>query len=121
MNIALTPLTVIPSQAARPTLPASPAPASASVITQAVTSAQKTSNTETVNSSVAALQQITQSLQDTYAVSDKKFTIFKDANGQYITRYISLRDGSVTYVPTDPAVVRSPAAEIADAHVAITA
>ncbi len=34
-----------------------------------------------------------------FAVSDKNFTIFKDASGQYITRYTSLRDGRVTYIP----------------------
>lgn len=37
--------------------------------------------------------------RDFYPVSDKSFTIFKDASGQYITRYTSLRDGRVTYVP----------------------
>lgn len=37
--------------------------------------------------------------KDVYAVSDTTFTIFKDASGQYITRYTSLRDGKVTYYP----------------------
>jgi hypothetical protein len=37
--------------------------------------------------------------QDNYVVADKSFTIFKDAGGQYVTRYTSLRDGKVTYVP----------------------
>jgi len=37
--------------------------------------------------------------RDFYPVSDKTFTIFKDASGVYITRYMSLRDGRVTYVP----------------------
>lgn len=36
---------------------------------------------------------------NTYAVSDKSFTIFKNTDGQYVTRYTSLRDGKVTYVP----------------------
>lgn len=36
---------------------------------------------------------------DPYPISDKSFTIFKDASGQYVTRYTSLRDGRVTYVP----------------------
>jgi hypothetical protein len=36
---------------------------------------------------------------DPYPVSDKSFTIFKDTSGQYITRFTSLRDGRVTYVP----------------------
>jgi hypothetical protein len=37
--------------------------------------------------------------KDVYAVSDTTFTIFKDTSGQYITRYTSLRDGKVTYIP----------------------
>lgn len=37
--------------------------------------------------------------KDVYAVSDTEFTIFKDSSGQYITRYTSLRDGRVTYIP----------------------
>lgn len=37
--------------------------------------------------------------KDVYVVSDKSFSIFKDASGQYITRYTSLRDGRVTYIP----------------------
>lgn len=36
---------------------------------------------------------------DPYPVSDKSFTIYKDTSGQYITRYTSLRDGRVTYIP----------------------
>ncbi len=40
-----------------------------------------------------------QSFQNSYAVSDLKFTIFKDNSGQYITRFTSLKDGSVKYVP----------------------
>ncbi|MEI7668846.1 MAG: hypothetical protein WCJ33_02040 [Pseudomonadota bacterium] len=46
------------------------------------------------------------SFKNTYAVSDTEFTIFKDSSGQYITRYTSLRDGSVTYVP-EPVLIRS--------------
>lgn len=37
--------------------------------------------------------------KDVYAVSDMRFTIYKDSTGQYITRYTSLRDGKVTYIP----------------------
>ncbi len=43
--------------------------------------------------------------KDTYAVSDKSFSIFKDATGQYVTRLTSLRDGSITYVP-EPNLLR---------------
>lgn len=40
-----------------------------------------------------------------YAVSDKTFSLFKDASGQVITRYVSLLDGSITYTP-EPTYVR---------------
>ena len=47
-----------------------------------------------------ALQKAAESyFKNVYAVSDQEFTIYKDASGQYITRYTSLRDGKVTYVP----------------------
>ena len=36
---------------------------------------------------------------DYFVVSDVKFTIFKDIQGQYITRFTSLKDGSVSYYP----------------------
>jgi hypothetical protein len=42
---------------------------------------------------------------DLYVVSDQKFSIYKDVSGQYITRYTSLRDGSVTYIP-EPELLR---------------
>ncbi|MEI6730490.1 MAG: hypothetical protein WCL30_04455 [Pseudomonadota bacterium] len=47
----------------------------------------------------AAIREASLSFKNTYAVSDTTFTIFKDSTGQFITRYISLRDGKVTYVP----------------------
>jgi hypothetical protein len=53
----------------------------------------------------AAVRQAILSFKNTYAVSDKEFAIFKDASGQLITRYVSLRDGTVTYVPA-PTFVR---------------
>lgn len=37
--------------------------------------------------------------KDSYVVGDTTFSIYKDNSGQYITRYISLRDGRVTYIP----------------------
>lgn len=43
--------------------------------------------------------------KNVYAVSDTKFTIFKDSSGQFITRFTSLKDGSVTYIP-EPDITR---------------
>ncbi len=68
----------------------------------------------------AALEQIASSFRNDYAVSDKQFSIFKDATGKYITRYVSLRDGSITYVPSAPKVVR-PASILSADHIAISA
>ncbi len=45
------------------------------------------------------VQRLSQQVSDIYVVSDRTFTIFKDASGQYVTRFTSLRDGKVTYVP----------------------
>lgn len=36
---------------------------------------------------------------DIYVVGDMKFSIYKDGTGQYVTRFTSLRDGAVTYIP----------------------
>ncbi|MBN66297.1 MAG: hypothetical protein CMM94_01865 [Rickettsiales bacterium] len=46
-----------------------------------------------------------QLFKDVFAVSDTKFTIFKDSTGQFVTRFTSLRDGRVTYIP-EPDIVR---------------
>lgn len=55
---------------------------------------------------MAAIRQAVAGLfKESFAVSDQSFTIFKDASGQFITRFTSLRDGSVTYVP-EPQVVK---------------
>lgn len=38
-------------------------------------------------------------MKETFAVRDNKFAIYKDATGQFVTRFTNLRDGSVTYIP----------------------
>lgn len=43
--------------------------------------------------------------RNVYAVSDTTFTIFKDSTGQFVTRFTSLKDGSVTYIP-EPDITR---------------
>ena len=53
----------------------------------------------------ASLRQAALSFKNVYAVSDQNFSIFKDATGKYITRYVSLRDGKVTYLP-EPTLVK---------------
>ncbi len=37
--------------------------------------------------------------KDIYAVRDNKFAIYKDATGQFVTRFTNLRDGTVSYIP----------------------
>ena len=56
--------------------------------------------------------------KDVYAVSDMRFTIYKDSSGQYITRYTSLRDGKVTYIP-EPALLQSQRARGQDALISL--
>lgn len=36
---------------------------------------------------------------NTFVISDQRFTIYKDLSGQFVTRFTSLRDGKVTYIP----------------------
>lgn len=50
----------------------------------------------------ASIRQAAISFKNTYAVSDHDFTIYKGPDGKYITRYVSHRDGTVTYVPEPP-------------------
>ncbi len=40
-----------------------------------------------------------EAIANVFIVGDRRFTIFKDVTGQYITRFTSLRDGRVTYIP----------------------
>ena len=48
----------------------------------------------------AEVQRAAQSVQTNYyVVSDVRFTIFKDIAGDYVTRFTSLKDGSVKYYP----------------------
>jgi len=46
-----------------------------------------------------AVHRAAQAVSDIFVVSDRTFTIFKDTSGQYVTRFTSLRDGKVTYIP----------------------
>lgn len=42
---------------------------------------------------------------DIYVVGDMKFSIYKDLSGQFVTRFTSLRDGAVTYIPEQDMMV----------------
>lgn len=61
-----------------------------------------------VDAEAVRVQEITRAASqyqaDPYVVSDRTFTIYKDATGQYVVRYRSLRDGTITYVP-EPAIL----------------
>lgn len=46
------------------------------------------------------VQKAAETVKRTYfAVSDVRFTIFKDVAGDYVTRFTSLKDGTVKYFP----------------------
>lgn len=46
-----------------------------------------------------AVLRAAQQIANVYVIGDRTFSIFKDSTGQYITRFTSLRDGKVTYIP----------------------
>lgn len=47
---------------------------------------------------VAVIRQAAQ-YANLFVISDQRFTIYKDLSGQFVTRFTSLRDGKVTYIP----------------------
>lgn len=64
------------------------------VAEQVAYDASKTDKTRYEN-----MEKASQLFKDVYVVSDTRFSIYKDFTGQYVTRFTSLRDGSVTYIP----------------------
>ena len=86
-----------PSQAAGPV---PQAPADTGNVPQTNTTNQTAYNPQAADQQrLQAVQRAAQNIANVFVVSDKIFTIFKDSTGQYITRFTSLRDGRVTYVP----------------------
>lgn len=86
-------------------------PAPQNIQAQAVAVSQNTTSTtaqavETIQAQYEqAARQAALSFKNSYPLGDQSFSIFKDATGQYITRYVSLIDGSITYVP-QPTLVK---------------
>ena len=89
-------------------LPSLPAPSAAPAIALPDPSAglPKPANTQVdfnaqaaEQSRAAAVQKAAQQVANVYVIGDQTFSLFKDATGQYITRFTSLRDGKVTYIP----------------------
>ncbi len=62
--------------------------------TQQVSDTQKTPEQR-----LDTIVQAASAFKDVYAVSDTTFTIFKDSSGQFVTRFKSLKDGAITYIP----------------------
>ncbi len=110
MDITINPVSTAVKPYAQPALKnASPA---ASSVTQAVQADQAAAATPDADNSSASSEDSHEaavraalSFKNTYALGDQQFSIFKDATGKYITRYVSLRDGKVTYLPA-PTFVR---------------
>ncbi len=117
MSTSITPAAIVPFtppvktvQTATPaTTSDSPAVAPVSAATQTpapITAASSGNGSATTDSQrEAAVRQAALSFKNFYAVSDQEFSIFKDVTGKYITRYVSLRDGSITYLP-EPTLVK---------------
>lgn len=77
------------------TVPALPKPTSSPILPQPNTEA----TFDPAQMEKRRYEAVKQAAQDTYILGDQRFTIFKDSTGQYITRFTSLRDGRVTYIP----------------------
>jgi len=93
-----------PSAAPAPSAPANAQPDTDQVVVSPPTpqQAQASYNAQAADQArFQAAQQMAQhvAIANPYVVGDQAFTIFKDSTGQYITRYTSLRDGKVTYIP----------------------
>lgn len=103
MTINLTTGAALP-QALPGNSPALPSPAKAEALAPlpaaSFPGASQPTGAELEQKRYDAVQTASQNLfKNSYAVSDTTFTIYKDGSGQYITRYINLRDGRVTYIP----------------------
>lgn len=59
-----------------------------------------------------AVRRASEAIANVYIVGDKRFTIFKDVTGQYITRFTDLRSGNVTYIPEPQLLKHTSAAPI---------
>lgn len=58
----------------------------------------------------AAVQQAAKDIANVYVLGDRRFTIFKDMTGQYITRFTNFRTGEVKYVPEPELLKRTQSA-----------
>lgn len=48
---------------------------------------------------LARVEKAAVDIANIYVVSNQVFTIFKDATGQYVTRFRNLQTGKITYIP----------------------
>lgn len=55
------------------------------------------------------VKRASQEAPNVYPLGDRTFTIFKDSSGQYVTRYVSMRTGQVSYVPEPETLKQSSA------------
>ena len=58
-----------------------------------------------------AVRAASEAMRNSYAVSDTVFSIYKDAAGEYVTRFRSLRDGTVKYFPEPALVNKAPSTQ----------
>lgn len=74
-----------------------------------------------LNKYAEAIKVLAELMQDFYPLGDKKVAFFKDNTGHYIIRYVSLRDGSITYVPSEILFRQAHSTENSGLHVEISA
>ena len=85
-----------------PSVQSAPAPSAAPTPTVPLVGAreQVTFDAQAAEQSRAqAVARAAEQVANFFVIGDQTFSLFKDSTGQYITRFTSLRDGKVTYIP----------------------
>lgn len=98
-------LPALPSRAAVPAVPGTVAPRVDEEPATEFQEATIPSDQELEQLRMQQAEKAARVIADYFIVSDVRFTIFKDASGQYVTRFTSLQDGTVHYIP-EPNMVK---------------
>jgi hypothetical protein len=87
-----------PGHSAAAELPVLPKPSTAAQVAPTPSTQQQFDATAD-EKQYQVIRRASEDLANFFVVGDSSVAIFKDATGQYVTRYTSLRDGKVTYIP----------------------
>jgi len=104
-SIGLSPQIALPSPPAQSAAPAIALPDPSAGLPKPANTQVDFNAQAAEQSRAAAVRHAAQQVANVYVIADQTFSLFKDSTGQYITRFTSLRDGRVTYIP-EPALFK---------------